>query len=101
MNINVLGEDWNMNVNELRKAYDKEWKEKSGGKYIVWLICYIGGLVPLLVACLQLLGGLNDQKIFTIIICMAIFFVMEIIAAVIGIERKKGLKAYLDLHKNQ
>lgn len=88
-----------MNEQELRKAYDKEWKEKEPIKYIVWLICYIGSFIPLAIVALQFIGGLNDNKVVTIVKCFVLFFVLEIIAAILMTQHKKGWKAYLDAHK--
>lgn len=88
-----------MNEKELRKAYDAEWKKNQPTKYLVWLICYVGSFVPLAMGALQLVGGLDDGKVVTMVVCILAFFVLEIIAAVVMTEHKRGWKAYLDSHK--
>lgn len=87
-----------MTTQELRKEYNEQWKKENPTKYTVWLICYIGDIIPIAVMLLQLLGrgGLDDKKISTMIICMVVLFVMMIIAMVISLDQKKGWRAYLE-----
>lgn len=92
-----------MTTQELRKEYNELWKKKNPTKYMVWLICYVGDIIPIVVALLQLLGrgGLNDKKVSTMIVCLVVMFVMMIIAMVISLEQKKGWKAYLEENRGR
>lgn len=75
---------------------------ENPGKYIVWLVCYIGDIIPLVVMLLQLLGGgLNDKKVGTIAVCLVVAFVMMIISAIIKLEQNKDWKAYLEKNQNR
>lgn len=90
-----------MTKQELRKQFDTQWKQKNQVKYVVWLIFYIGSFVPLAVLLFNLIGGLNDKKVYTIAICIILFFVMEVIAAVVNLDRNRSWKQYLNDHAQE
>ncbi len=90
-----------MTKQELRKEYNEQWKKENPTKYVVWLISYIGDIIPAAIMLLQLLGGLNDKKVSTMIICLVVLFVMMTISMVISVEQKKGWKVYLEKNKDR
>ncbi len=88
-----------MNEKELRKAYDAEWKQKEPQKYLAWLICYIGDLIPLAIMVITILTkGINDDTVGTVLICLVLVLVLGIISAVLQMQHKKGWPAYRDAH---
>ena len=89
-----------MTEKELKKQYFEEWKKKEPTKYIAWLIFYYGSLIPLLFGVVQVIGKLNDQKIATALAFWGAFLVMEIIAMFLGLDQKKGYKAYRKAHED-
>ncbi len=91
-----------MTKQELQKEYNELWKAENPTKYVVWLVCYIGDLIPLVVALLQLMDGeLNDKKVSTMVICLAVMFVLGIISMVISCDRNKGWKKYLEENRDR
>lgn len=92
-----------MTTQELRKEYNELWKKKNPTKHMVWLICYIGDIIPIVVALLQMLSGdgLNDKKVSTMVICLVVMFVMVAISMVISLEQNKGWKAYLEENRGR
>ncbi len=91
-----------MTKRELRNEFNEQWKKENPGKYIVWLICYIGDIIPTVVMLLQLLGGeLNDKKAGTMAVCVVVLLVMMIICMIIKLEQNKDWKAYLEKNQNR
>lgn len=83
---------------ELWKAYNENWKKQNQTKYVVWLVMYVGSFVPLLFSLTALFGGMNDEKLGRMIACFGIFFAMEIVAAIVNLDRNRGWKKYLQHH---
>lgn len=90
-----------MTEKELKKQYYKEWQEKQPTKYVTWLVFYYGSLVPVIIALAQILGGLNDGKAVTMMVCYGIWIVMEVIALILAFERNRGWKEYRKAHLDQ
>ncbi len=90
-----------MTEQQLRKEFQEKWKKENPTKYIVWLICYVADMIPLAIAVVQLIGGMNDKKVGTMIVCLIAFLVLGIVTMVISLEQKKGWKAYLEDNKNR
>lgn len=51
-----------MTTNELKKEHTEKWRKENPTKYTVWLICYMGDLIPLVIMLTQLMGPMNDKK---------------------------------------
>ena len=90
-----------MTEKELRKQYTKEWKERRPRQHLAWLICYVEAWVPVVVVLIQLVGGINDEKIGIIAICIVIFVVLEIISAVIMVAHMREWPQYLEENKER
>ncbi len=86
---------------QLKKEFTEKWKKENPQKYTVWLICYFADLIPIVIAAVQLMGGLNDKKIGTIFVCFAIAAVLGIITLILSSEQKKDWKKYLEENKNR
>lgn len=91
-----------MTKRELRNEFNEQWKRENPGKYMVWLICYIGDIIPIVVMLSQLLGGeLNDKKAGTMAVCVVVVLVMMSICTIIKLEQNKDWKAYLEKNQNR
>lgn len=91
-----------MTKRELRNEFNEQWKKENPGKYMVWLICYIGDIIPIVVMLSQLLGGeLNDKKAGTMAVCVVVVLVMMSICTIIKLEQNKDWKAYLEKNQNR
>lgn len=90
-----------MNKKELWAKFNQEWKQNNQTMYAVWLIFYVGSYVPLLISVLSFLGEVNDESVGRALICLVIFFIMEIVAMVPSLQRKKAWKEYRQKHENE
>ena len=90
-----------MTQKELFKEFDTKWKKENQTKYIAWLICYAGAFIPIIIILTQLFGKINDQKVQTIIILAVVWLVLELVAAVINVGKKKDWKEYLEQNKTR
>lgn len=79
-----------MTEKELKKQYYKEWQEKQPTKYVTWLIFCCGSFIPLIIAFVQIIGGLNDRKAAVMLACIGICAVMELIAIILATEQRRG-----------
>ncbi len=90
-----------MTMNDLKKEHTEKWRKENPTKYMVWLICYIGDMIPIVIGVTQLMGPLNDKKVGTMLVCLAAIAVLSVISMVISLERGKDWKAYLEANRNR
>ncbi len=90
-----------MTEQQLRKEYNEKWKKENPTKYIVWIVCYIADIIPLAIALVQIMGGLNDEKVGTMLVCLVAFFVLGVISLVMSMDQKRGWKAYLEANRDR
>ncbi|MCO7136999.1 hypothetical protein NIF40_05590 [[Clostridium] leptum] len=90
-----------MTEKELRKEYNRVWKELRPRQHLAWLICYVEAWVPVFVVLIQLIGGINDEKMTIIIICIVIFVILELISTVIMVAHMREWPKYLEANKER
>lgn len=90
-----------MTEQQLRKEYNEKWKKENPTKYVAWLVCYIADMIPLAVAVVQMIGGINDKKVGIMLVCLVVFFVLAIISLVLSMDQRKGWKAYLEANRDR
>ncbi len=88
-----------MNDKEMRKAFDREWKETHQTQYVLWLIFYVGSLAPLLIGLIPLLTqGTDDKTVTGAIVGLVIFAAMECVALALNVQRARAWKEYKKTH---
>lgn len=90
-----------MTEKELQKEYYENWKKENPQRYLLWIICRVADVIPVVIALFQLNGGMNDEKVTTIVICFVVLIVMEILAAIAISSERKGWKKYLEANKDR
>lgn len=90
-----------MTEQQLRKEYHKKWKKENPAKHVALLICYIEDMIPLTIAVVQMIGGINDKKVGTMLVCLVVFFVLAVISLVLSMDQRKGWKAYLEANRDR
>lgn len=90
-----------MTEQQLRKEYHKKWKKENPAKHVALLVCYIEGMIPFTIAVVQMIGGINDKKVGTMLVCLVVFFVLAVISLVLSMDQRKGWKAYLEANRNR
>ncbi len=91
-----------MTQQQLKKEYDEMWKKSNPVKYVVWLICYIADLIPVVIILAQLgRGGMNDKKAGIILACIAVIIVLAVISMVFSLDRGRGWKKYLEENRHR
>lgn len=53
------------------------------------------------IAVVQIMGGLNDEKVGTMIVCLVAFLVLSVISLVLSMDQKRGWKAYLEANRDR
>lgn len=90
-----------MTEKELQKEYYENWKKENPQRYLLWIICRVADVIPVVIALFQLNGGMNDEKVTTIVICFVVLIVMELLAAIAISSERKGWKKYLEANKDR
>ena len=86
---------------ELYKQFDREWKEKNQTKYVVWLLCYAVSIIPILVGFFAIVtSGGNEKSMINGLLWILLGVMLDVVAAVLNMGRKKEWKEYLRTHQN-
>lgn len=88
-----------MTKRELGTEFQEKWKKESSNKYMMMLACDAGEIVSVVIALLQLPGGLDDKKVTIMAIWLVVSCALGFISKTIKKEQKKDWEAYLE--KNQ
>lgn len=90
-----------MTEKELQKEYYEKWKKDNPQRYLLWIICRVADVIPVVIGLFQLNGDMNDKKAAAIVICIVVVLVMEILAAVAISSERKGWKGYLEANRDR
>ena len=90
-----------MSERELKKEFTEKWRKDNPTKYIIWQIFYFADIIPVVVILTQITGRMNDKKVATIGICLAVCLVLGIICIIISSEQKRDWKIYLEQNRHR
>ena len=90
-----------MTREELTREFDKRWRKERPVQYGIWLICEFGAFVPLIFGFIQVFSGITRKSVVRIMICLAVFFVLELTATLLMRHHRKGLPDYLERNRNR
>lgn len=90
-----------MTEDQLKKEHEEKWRKENPTKYMVWLICNVADLIPMVIAVTQFIGPMNDKKVGTMLVCLAAMAVLIVISLVISVEKGKDWRAYLAANRHR
>ncbi|MCI8497484.1 MAG: hypothetical protein HFE85_04465 [Clostridiales bacterium] len=91
-----------MTEKELVRQYHERWKKQKPVESVLWLVTYIGGLIPLLLAMVYLLAeGNNENSVIVVVICILLFLLIKLISAAIMVRHHQRWLKYREQNSDK